>query len=65
MNEASVTVDEWVDMFRAIGLDEETMSLWHMEFEHRHPQAHEHFLRWLGLPAERINDIRTRAAGRS
>jgi hypothetical protein len=42
--------DAWVEMFRAIGLDEATMGRWHREFETRWPQEHEKFLAWLGLP---------------
>ena len=62
MNEANVSVDQWVDMFRTIGLTEQQMSRWHAEFESRHPDAHEVFLRWLELPEDRIRDIRARAA---
>lgn len=65
MNETNVNVDQWVEMFRAIGLDDERMSAWHREFERRYPDAHESFLRWLGLPVDRIGDIRARAATRS
>ena len=62
MKDSSVNVDQWVDMFRAIGLDDAQMSEWHKEFERRHPDAHEGFLQWLNLPAGRIEDIRARAA---
>ena len=62
MNEAHVTVDEWVDMFRTIGLDDDAMHRWHNEFERRHPQGHQSFLEWLGLPAERVAEIRTQSA---
>ena len=65
MNELRVTVDQWVDMFRSIGLDDGQMMAWHAEFERRHPDAHESFLQWLGLTFERIVEIRTRAASRS
>ena len=61
MNQPNVSVDEWIDMFRSVGLDEEQMSIWHREFEKRHPDAHEEFLRWLDLPVERIHEIRARA----
>lgn len=54
-----VTVEEWVAMFKEIGLDEETMMKWHRLFESRHPEAHRSFLEWLGLPSERIKAIRT------
>ena len=53
-----VNVDEWVALFRAIGLDEATMKQWHQLFEKRHPEGHEGFLAWLGLPAADIARIR-------
>lgn len=53
-----MTVEQWVALFREIGLDEERMSAWHRLFEQRHPDAHQAFLVWLGLPAERIAQIR-------
>ena len=56
-----VTVKEWVSMFEEIGLDEATMMQWHRVFETRHPQAHQGFLEWLGLPAERIEEIRAKS----
>jgi len=62
MSKATVTVDDWVAMFHAIGLDEDTMWQWHGIFERRHPDAHEGFLRWLELPERRIRDIRQRSA---
>jgi hypothetical protein len=57
-----VTVAEWVEMFRAIGLSEEQMHRWHEEFERRHPEGHQGFLEWLQLPADRIVDIRRDSA---
>lgn len=57
-----VTVEEWVSMFRDIGLDEETMMKWHRLFETRYPQAHQSFLEWLGLPPERIREIRVQSS---
>jgi len=56
-----VTVNEWVNMFREIGLDEETMMKWHRLFESRHPEAHQSFLEWLGLSSEKIAEIRTKS----
>ncbi|HEY6554181.1 MAG TPA: hypothetical protein VI669_12555 [Vicinamibacteria bacterium] len=53
-----VSVEQWVDMFRAVGLRDEDMQRWHQEFERRHPESHQGFLEWLGLPAERISQIR-------
>ncbi|WP_419661331.1 hypothetical protein Dvar_17590 [Desulfosarcina variabilis str. Montpellier] len=57
----NVSKNEWVDMFREIGLTEENMMNWHCVFEKRHPEAHEAFLQWLGIPADEITDIRRRS----
>ena len=62
-NKMSVNVNQWVDMFRAVGLGDTEMEAWHAEFERRHPQDHQSFLEWLQLPAKRIADVRRRAAG--
>ena len=56
--ENKVTVDEWVRRFRAIGLDDEAMKNWHRLFEKENPEGHQNFLEWLGLPAEKITEIR-------
>jgi hypothetical protein len=56
-----VSVNEWVSMFREIGLDEATMMKWHHLFESRHPEAHQSFLEWLGLPPAKIAEIRTKS----
>ncbi|BBO90630.1 hypothetical protein [Desulfosarcina ovata] len=58
---SNVSKNEWVDMFREIGLTEETMMKWHQLFESRHPDGHAAFLQWLGIPADEIADIRTRS----
>ena len=55
--------DAWVEMFRAIGLDEAMMSRWHHEFETRWPAEHEKFLAWLGVPEGDIARIRSSARG--
>ena len=52
--------DEWVAMFREIGLDDEKMMAWHKLFESRHPEGHQSFLTWLGLPAKEIQEVRTK-----
>ncbi|HJV64295.1 MAG TPA: hypothetical protein VJ550_01035 [Geomonas sp.] len=57
-----VTVEEWVNRFRAVGLDDAAMEKWHRLFEQENPEGHQSFLEWLGLPAERIADIRHRHA---
>lgn len=55
-----VTVDEWVSRFRAIGLDDAAMQNWHRLFEKENPEGHQSFLEWLGLPPDRIAEIRRR-----
>ena len=56
--ENPVTVEEWVEMFREIGLSDEAMQQWHRLFEARRPEGHERFLQWLGLSAPEIERIR-------
>ncbi|GAW66503.1 hypothetical protein GPEL0_01r1894 [Geoanaerobacter pelophilus] len=55
-----VTVEEWVERFRAVGLDDAEMQKWHELFESENPEGHQSFLEWLGLPPERIRGIRQR-----
>lgn len=59
---ATVTVEEWVARFRAIGLDDGAMEEWHRLFERENPAGHQSFLEWLGLRAERISAIRAKSA---
>jgi hypothetical protein len=58
MSTTTVTKDVWVEMFRAIGLDDGAMHRWHQEFERRAPSGHQSFLEWLQIPAEEIERIR-------
>jgi hypothetical protein len=53
-----VSKDQWVAMFREIGLDEGAMKRWHQLFEQRHPDGHQDFLQWLGLTPQEIERIR-------
>ena len=62
MPEKHVTVSEWTEMFRSIGLEESYMHKWHAEFERRHPDGHQGFLEWLSLPEARITEIRRKSA---
>jgi hypothetical protein len=50
--------EDWISMFREIGLDDETMNKWHHLFEKRHPEGHANFLKWLGLSSDEIDNIR-------
>jgi hypothetical protein len=58
----TVTVEEWVARFKAIGLDQAAMDKWHHLFEQENPAGHQSFLEWLGLPADRISEIRAKSA---
>lgn len=58
MSEARMTSGQWVEVFRAIGLDDAAMQRWHREFERRYPDQHQSFLEWLQLPAEQIVKVR-------
>jgi len=51
----------WVGILRAAGLDDEAMDAWHREFEQRAPEAHQAFLRSLGMTTEEIRRIREQA----
>lgn len=49
----------WSALLRAAGLDDAAMERWHALFEQQAPQAHETFLRSLGLGAPEIEHIRS------
>lgn len=53
-----VTVEQWVELFREIGLTDDDMQKWHRLFETKYPEGHQSFLTWLGLDEQRIRDIR-------
>ncbi len=53
-----VTKEEWVAMYREIGLDRRKMKQWHKLFESRHPDGHQSFLEWLGISKKEIDEIR-------
>jgi len=56
-------VKDWVELFREIGLDDETMHRWHGRFESRAPEAHQSFLQWLGVPQDEVTRIRDHSRG--
>lgn len=49
----------WSALLRAAGLDDAAIARWHALFEAQSPQAHETFLRALGLDAPEIARIRS------
>jgi len=54
-----VTVDQWVGLFKDVGLSEEDMRKWHTLFEQKYPEGHQSFLEWLGVEEKRIKEIRS------
>ena len=57
-----VTIEEWSSRFRALGVDDNLMGHWHTLFERENPSGHQSFLEWLGLPEERIAQVRAKSA---
>jgi hypothetical protein len=53
-----VSKKQWVAMYRKIGLSSSKMMQWHKLFEARHPDGHQGFLEWLGIPRKEIDEIR-------
>jgi hypothetical protein len=53
-----ISKDDWVAMFREIGLTDDDMMKWHRLFETRHPEGHANFLAWLGIAPDEIASIR-------
>lgn len=58
----NMSKEQWIEVFRAAGLDEAQMNRWHRQFERLYPMGHQDFLEWLALPADEIGQIRREAA---
>jgi DNA-binding transcriptional MerR regulator len=52
---------QWVDLLKATGLNDDDMSQWHIQFERAMPDAHQDFLESINLSADEITDIRSRS----
>jgi len=59
MKSRNVNKEQWVMMFRDIGLDDASMKKWHQAFEERNPEGHQEFLEWLNIPTSEIAEIRS------
>ncbi len=57
----NVDVARWVAMLEEAGVDEAGRLRWHRAFEREAPEAHEAFLRSLGLSAKEITEVRHRS----
>ena len=56
-----ISKEDWVVMFREIGMSDDAMMRWHRLFETRHPEGHGDFLAWLGISSDEITRIRSNA----
>lgn len=50
--------EQWVNILKASGMDEQAMHKWHIEFERDLPEVHSDFLESLGCTAEEITEIK-------
>jgi hypothetical protein len=58
MSNKVMNKENWVLLFREIGLNEATMKQWHRAFEARFPEGHQSFLEWLNIEENEIRRIR-------
>lgn len=58
MSSEVMNKENWVLLFKEIGLDEATMIQWHRLFESRFPDDHQSFLEWLNIKEDEIRHIR-------
>ena len=58
MNNEVMNKENWVLLFKEIGLYEATMTKWHQAFEARYPLGHQSFLEWLNIDESEIGQIR-------
>ena len=58
---SSITKDQFVAVLNEAGITDTQKQRLHSVFENRHPEGHQAFLAWLGLPAEEIRNIRERS----
>ncbi len=54
----NITKDQFVAVLNEAGVTDVQKHALHAAFETCHPQAHEAFLQWLGIPAGEIRSIR-------
>jgi hypothetical protein len=61
----TITKDQFVALLNEAGITDGQKRRLHELFEARHPQAHEAFLGWLGLPAAEVQAIREKSRPRT
>jgi len=57
----TITKDQFVAVLNEAGITDAQKHRLHAAFEARHPQAHEAFLQWLGIPPVEIQAVRESA----
>jgi len=57
----TITKEQFVAVLNAAGITDAQKHRLHAAFEARHPQAHEAFLQWLGIPPAEIQVIREKS----
>ena len=63
MSQEHFSKQQWTELFRQIGLDDDTMHRWHALFEQRWPGTHHSFLQWLGASEAEVARIREASRG--
>ena len=56
-----ITKDQFVALLNDAGVTDPQKQRLHALFEQRHPDAHQSFLEFLGLPAAAVQEIRARS----
>lgn len=59
----SMNKEQWVQLLSASGMSDQDMWQWHIEFEQRMPEAHQHFLESLNISKQEIKEIREKSKG--
>ena len=57
----NITKEQFVALLNEVGVTDSQKQRLHALFEQRHPEAHQSFLEFLGVPAEAILGIRERS----
>lgn len=57
----TITKDQFVSILNEAGITDVQKHRLHAAFEQTHPEAHQAFLEYLGVPADQVVQIRTRS----
>lgn len=58
MKGVTMTVEQWKELLREVGLSDVDMEKWHTLFEEKYPRDHHSFLEWLNIDVDTIAEIR-------